>query len=94
VLKVRCIPFLALGQMDKRLILSGVQAFEKLSKGLVRMAKSADSFDSRMVAGLLRSAPDLMKNIQHVQSMYTNSDGSCEYGCEERTHADGLAQRS
>lgn len=31
----------------------------------------AENFESPSVRGLLRSAPDLSSNIEHIQSMYT-----------------------
>jgi hypothetical protein len=47
-----------------------IQAFKKLSKGLSSLADSAAEFESNMIGGLLRSAPDLAKYIEHVESMF------------------------
>jgi DNA mismatch repair protein MSH6 len=41
-----------------------------LSKGLESLANVSESFKSKNILGLLRSAPDLMPHIKHVQSMY------------------------
>lgn len=46
------------------------QAFKKLSNGLASLADTAESFESKMVPGLLRSAPDLAPNIKNVQAMF------------------------
>ncbi|KAK1221756.1 DNA mismatch repair protein msh6 [Marasmius sp. AFHP31] len=52
------------------LTLIGLQAFEKLSKGLGSLADESESFNSKTILGLLRSAPDLSPNIRNIQSMY------------------------
>lgn len=36
-----------------------------------RLSELAESFDSSSVRGLLRSAPDLQSNLEHITSMYT-----------------------
>lgn len=42
------------------------------------MGDTADSFASKAIPGLLRSAPDLTPNIKHVKSMYqTPEDSEC-----------------
>ena len=46
------------------------QAFRKLNKGLSALADTAESFKSRTIFGLLRSAPDLAPHIKHVKAMY------------------------
>ena len=46
------------------------QAFRKLSKGLASLADTAESFNSKTIFGLLRSAPDLLPHIKHVRAMY------------------------
>lgn len=64
-----------------RLILtSSIQAFRKLSKGLAALADTASNFDSTMISGLLRSAPDLTKHIQNVESMYQKPEKGSYYG--------------
>ncbi|RDB29773.1 DNA mismatch repair protein msh6 [Hypsizygus marmoreus] len=45
-------------------------AFKKLSRGLGELADQSESFKSTTILGLLRSAPDLLPNIKHVESMY------------------------
>jgi DNA mismatch repair protein MSH6 len=39
-----------------------------------RLADTANAFESSSVRGLLRSAPDLNTNIEHIRSMYTVLD--------------------
>lgn len=46
------------------------QAFTKLSTGLSQLADSSETFESKTILGLLRSAPDLLPNIKNVQRMY------------------------
>jgi DNA mismatch repair protein MSH6 len=50
------------------------QAFKKLSKGLDSLADTSESFESKTVLGLLRSAPDLLPGIKNVKSMYQNPE--------------------
>ena len=50
------------------------QSFKKLSKGLKALEKSAEGFKSKNIPGLLRSAPDLMPNIKHVQEMFVQAE--------------------
>ncbi|KAJ6618260.1 muts domain V-domain-containing protein [Mycena sp. CBHHK59/15] len=45
-------------------------AFKKLSHGLSQLADISESFESKTILGLLRSAPDLTQNIKKVQLMY------------------------
>ncbi|KAJ6500392.1 muts domain V-domain-containing protein [Mycena sanguinolenta] len=47
-----------------------LNAFKKLSHGLSRLADTAESFESKTIFGLLRSAPDVIQNIKNVQLMY------------------------
>ncbi|KAM5536095.1 hypothetical protein V8D89_010194 [Ganoderma adspersum] len=47
-----------------------LMAFKNLSKGLIELADTADSFSSRTITGLLRSAPDLAPNLKHIKSMF------------------------
>lgn len=53
-----------------------VQAFKNLSKGLIELADTADSFSSRTITGLLRSAPDLAPNLKHIKSMFQTPEES------------------
>ncbi|KAF8184994.1 muts domain V-domain-containing protein [Mycena galopus ATCC 62051] len=47
-----------------------LNAFKKLSHGLTRLADASESFESKTIFGLLRSAPDVIQNIKKVQLMY------------------------
>ena len=57
-----------------KLISSAAQSFKKLSKGLKALEKSAEGFKSKNIPGLLRSAPDLMPNVEHVQEMFVQAE--------------------
>ena len=70
VLSVREKPRIVLLDSTYWSTLTGPQAFEKLSKGLGSLADESESFSSKTVLGLLRSAPDLSPNIKNIQSMY------------------------
>ncbi|KAJ3753736.1 muts domain V-domain-containing protein [Lentinula raphanica] len=45
-------------------------AFKKLSRGLADLANASESFNSKTILGLLRSAPDLLKHIKNIESMF------------------------
>ncbi|KAG6876423.1 hypothetical protein C0993_003233 [Termitomyces sp. T159_Od127] len=45
-------------------------AFKKLSIGLSRLADTSESFNSKTIFGLLRSAPDLLPHIKNIESLY------------------------
>ncbi|KAJ4482025.1 muts domain V-domain-containing protein [Lentinula aciculospora] len=47
-----------------------LMAFKKLSRGLEDLANASESFTSKTVLGLLRSAPVLIKNIKNIESMF------------------------
>lgn len=53
---------------------SAAQSFKKLNKGLKALEKSAEGFRSKNIPGLLRSAPDLVPNIKHVQDMFVQAE--------------------
>ena len=53
-----------------QLMNTAAQSFKKLSRGLKTLEKSAEGFESKNILGLLRSAPDLMPNIKHVEEMF------------------------
>lgn len=38
------------------------------------LEKSAEGFKSKNIPGLLRTAPDLMPNIKHVQEMFVQAE--------------------
>ncbi|KAI0031342.1 muts domain V-domain-containing protein [Vararia minispora EC-137] len=50
--------------------LKALASFRKLSKGLAKLADDSESFKSRTVLGLLRSAPDLIPHIKNVESRF------------------------
>ncbi|KAJ7632274.1 muts domain V-domain-containing protein [Roridomyces roridus] len=45
-------------------------AFKKLSLGMSKLADISETFTSKTILGLLRSAPDVIQNIKKVQLMY------------------------
>ncbi|KAI0066930.1 DNA mismatch repair protein Msh6 [Artomyces pyxidatus] len=47
-----------------------LKSFKQLSKGLVDLADASESFDSKTILGLLRSAPNLLPNIKNVESRF------------------------
>ncbi|KAJ3497847.1 hypothetical protein NLJ89_g10297 [Agrocybe chaxingu] len=47
-----------------------LKAFRKLSKGMVKLADESETFESKTIFGLLRGAPDLLPNLQTVESMF------------------------
>ncbi|KDQ58666.1 hypothetical protein JAAARDRAFT_193200 [Jaapia argillacea MUCL 33604] len=47
-----------------------LSAFKKLSKGISKLANATEAFESKNVLGLLRSAPDLLSHIEHVEMMF------------------------
>ncbi|KAG1747375.1 DNA mismatch repair protein Msh6 [Suillus lakei] len=53
-------------------------AFKKLSRGLAKLADSSESFDSKTILGLLRSAPDLTPNLKNVELRFTVDKGTDE----------------
>ncbi|KAI0739110.1 DNA mismatch repair protein Msh6 [Daedaleopsis nitida] len=54
-------------------------AFKNLSKGLSELADTADSFTSKTIPGLLRTAPNLTPHLKHVKAMFqTPEDNSDE----------------
>ena len=53
-----------------------MQAFKSLSNGLSQLADTADTFESRTITGLLRSAPNLTPNLKHVKAMFQTPEES------------------
>ncbi|KAJ3556566.1 hypothetical protein NM688_g1958 [Phlebia brevispora] len=53
-----------------------LEAFKKLNKGLSALADTAESFKSKTILGLLRSAPDLMPYLKHVKTMFKPPEGN------------------
>ncbi|KAI0367675.1 DNA mismatch repair protein Msh6 [Pilatotrama ljubarskyi] len=60
-------------------------AFKNLSRGLSALADTADSFASKSIPGLLRSAPDLTPNLKHIKAMFKPP----EEGSDELVPEDG-----
>ncbi|EIW55250.1 DNA mismatch repair protein Msh6 [Trametes versicolor FP-101664 SS1] len=58
-------------------------AFRSLSKGLSALAETADSFDSKSIPGLLRTAPDLTPNLKHIQAMFKPPESGSDELCPE-----------
>ncbi|EJC97743.1 DNA mismatch repair protein Msh6 [Fomitiporia mediterranea MF3/22] len=52
-----------------------LSSFKRLSNGLESLSETADTFNSREISGLLRSAPNLIPNIKHVESMFLQPEG-------------------
>jgi len=52
-----------------------LQSFRKLSKGLNNLADESETFESKTILGLLRSAPNLSPNIKNVEVMYKKPTG-------------------
>ncbi|KJA23091.1 hypothetical protein HYPSUDRAFT_40213 [Hypholoma sublateritium FD-334 SS-4] len=50
-----------------------LKAFEKLSKGVNKLADHAGEFDGTTISGLLRGAPDLIPHVHNIQSMFQAS---------------------
>ncbi|KAF9225721.1 DNA mismatch repair protein Msh6 [Gyrodon lividus] len=48
-----------------------LSAFRKLNEGLASLAENSESFESKTILGLLRSAPDLTPHLKNVKSRYT-----------------------
>ncbi|CCL98235.1 uncharacterized protein FIBRA_00229 [Fibroporia radiculosa] len=55
-----------------------LEAFKGLSVGLAELADTAESFQSKTILGLLRSAPNLLPNLKHVKSMFKKSGESAD----------------
>ncbi|KAJ3722105.1 muts domain V-domain-containing protein [Lentinula guzmanii] len=47
-----------------------LNAFKKLSRAFTDLANASESFKSKTVLGLLRSAPDLIKHIKNIESLF------------------------
>jgi len=46
------------------------QSFKGLSKGLSKLADASETFGSKTILGLLRSAPDLLPHVKDVESRF------------------------
>lgn len=58
--------------------LTAVQSFTKIQSVVESLSLVAQQFESASVGGLLRTAPDLEKNLEHIRSMYSvEKDGEC-----------------
>ena len=43
---------------------------------MIDLAETAESFESKTISGLLRTAPDLAPNLKHVKSMFQTPEES------------------
>ncbi|KAI3597469.1 dna mismatch repair protein msh6 [Moniliophthora roreri] len=64
-------------------------SFRKLSKGLSDLADASESFQSKTVLGLLRSAPNLLPNIKNIESMFEKPSGETAKDFSELTPTEG-----
>ncbi|EPS94078.1 hypothetical protein FOMPIDRAFT_1170017 [Fomitopsis schrenkii] len=53
-------------------------AFKSLSMGLSELADVSETFQSKTILGLLRSAPDLLPHIKHVRSMFKKPEDNAD----------------
>ncbi|KAF8960367.1 hypothetical protein BDZ97DRAFT_1922267 [Flammula alnicola] len=67
-----------------------LKAFEKLSKGMAKLADEAEEFKSNTISGLLRGAPDLLPHVRNVQSMFQPVDNE---KADELVPRDGKDER-
>jgi DNA mismatch repair protein MSH6 len=49
-----------------------------LSKGLSKLADASETFESKTILGLLRSAPDLLPHIKNVESRFERPEKGME----------------
>jgi DNA mismatch repair protein MSH6 len=47
-----------------------LQSFTVLSKGLSKLADACETFESKTMLGLLRSAPDLLPHVKNVEMRF------------------------
>ena len=59
----------------KSFLIADHQGFVTIQSSIETLFSTAQSFDSQTVVGLLRSAPDLSPNIDHINSLYTIEHG-------------------
>ena len=52
------------------ILIPNPQAFKKLSRGMAKLADESESFESKTIFGLLRGAPDLLPNVNHIEGMF------------------------
>ncbi|KAH9833177.1 DNA mismatch repair protein Msh6 [Rhodofomes roseus] len=53
-------------------------AFKSLSTGLSELADISETFQSRTILGLLRTAPNLLPHIKHVKSMFKEPEDKAD----------------
>ena len=54
------------------------QFFAVLSKGLSKLADASETFESKTILGLLRSAPELLPHIKNVESRFERPEKGTE----------------
>lgn len=59
------------GSIRQNDFLKVVENFARIQRAMDELTRVADKFESASVRGLLRTAPDLSSNMEHIQSMYT-----------------------
>lgn len=57
------------------MITLNVQAFKRLHDGFASLAENSESFGSKTILGLLRSAPDLTSHLRDIKSRFTVDKG-------------------
>jgi hypothetical protein len=65
--------------MPRTVVISDLQAYKKLSRGMTKLADESELFESKTIFGLLRGAPDLLPNVKHIEEMFKpiNGEGVC-----------------
>ena len=53
-----------------------LQSFSVLSKGLSKLADASETFASKTILGLLRSAPDLLPHVKNVEMRFEKAEKS------------------
>jgi DNA mismatch repair protein MSH6 len=53
-----------------------LQSFSVLSKGLSKLADASETFESKTILGLLRSAPDLLPHVKNVEMRFEKTEKS------------------
>jgi len=53
-----------------------LQSFSVLSKGLSKLADASETFESKTILGLLRSAPDLLPHVKNVEMRFEKAEKS------------------
>lgn len=76
VLSVRRTPLRSLTNVDH---VAMEQCFRKLSKGFESLSEVSDTFNSKGVSGLLRSAPDLFQYIKNIEDIFEKPESGKDF---------------